>query len=106
MIKIIWNYFKPSWEGEDGKFSYKRASVFVFVWCMVALAFRRIQDPWEFYTFLTFAVLYALQSAIITVAQLIFLLKYKLKRDEETVDNDEPCGDIPMCESAADINPG
>lgn len=91
MIKIIWNYFKPSWEGEDGKFSYKRASIFVFVWCMVALAFNRIQNPWEFYTFLTFAILYSLQSAIITVAQLMFILKdNKLKEEVEKLPDPDP----------------
>lgn len=77
---------KPSWEGEDGKFSYKRASIFVFVWCMVALAFNRIQNEWEFYTFLTFAILYALQTSVITVSQLIMFLKESRKQKQNSID--------------------
>lgn len=87
--KKIWSYFKDSWEGEDGKFSYKRATILVFVIMMVKLALFRIQNKWEFYTFICFAVLYLLQTSIITASQLIVLLKYKLKlkEDEEEPEN-------------------
>lgn len=79
-MKKVFNYLRPSFEGEDGKFSYKRASTFIFIIMMIRLALFKIQNEWEFYTFITFAILYALQTSIITVSQLlIFFGKIKGK---------------------------
>lgn len=80
IFKKTFNYFRPSFEGEDGKFSYKRASTFIFIIMMIRLALFKIQNEWEFYTFIAFAILYALQTSIITVSQLlIFFGKIKGK---------------------------
>lgn len=72
-----WNYFKNSWEGDDGKASWKRISQYVFVVSMIG-AGRRVHDQWSFYTFLTFAVIYVLVAAIMTWQQVISLLRFTL----------------------------
>lgn len=70
----VWDYMRNSWEGDDGKFSFKRASAFVFIWLMVFMILRnRVSSQYGFYSFLVLAVLFALIVAIITVAQLIIL---------------------------------
>lgn len=81
-LLIIWNYFRNSWEGEDGKFSYKRASQFTFVWLMVYMILNNfVNTRWHYYTFLTVAILFALTAAAITVPQLIQMIKeYSNKR--------------------------
>lgn len=75
----IWNYFKDSWEGEDGKFSYRRFSQYIFLFCMIYMAaVHRLNDQWQWYAFLTFGILYTIISLSITVQQLITLVKYTL----------------------------
>ena len=111
MIKIksiiisIWNYFRPSFESDDKKFSYKRASTFVFVWLIIFMIIKdKVQSQWSFYTFLVIAVLFALTSALITVPQLIKMIKYYSKSKSETfggyndpINKDEniPPGNLP-----------
>jgi hypothetical protein len=76
IISSVFNYVRNSWEGEDGKFSYKRASQFIFVWLMVFMIIHGgINSQWSFYTFLVLAVLFTLTAAIITVPQLIVMIK-------------------------------
>ena len=86
----VWNYFKDSWEGEDGKFSYKRASILMFVIMMVKLALFRITNQWEYYTFLTFAILFAVQSSMITIQQLIIFAKCRLDTDAKDKESESP----------------
>lgn len=83
ILFLVWNYFKDSWEGNDGKFSYKRASILMFVVMMVKLALFRITNEWEYYTFLTFAILFALQSSMITIQQLIMFAKTRFESTED-----------------------
>jgi len=80
-IKAIWDYFRPSWEGNDNKFSYKRASQFVFLHLMIVIAYRGVTNEWEFKTFLVLAVIFALVAGIMTVAELILMIKYYSKND-------------------------
>lgn len=80
-VKTIWDYFKSSWEGDDGKFSYKRATVFVFVWCMVVMALRPTESEWEFWKFVVIAILYGLQTSVITWSQLKYFLNTKYKKE-------------------------
>jgi hypothetical protein len=75
-FKVIFDYLRPSFEGDDGKFSYKRVSQFVFTAVMVVMPIRPgIHDKYSWYVFLTFAVLFALVAAIISVPQIISLAK-------------------------------
>ncbi len=102
MVKVIlaiWNYVRNSWEGEDKLFSYKRASQFVFVWLIVFMVLQnRTDSRWNFYTFLTLAILFSVTAAIITVPQLIKLIKYycrSKKNREDDEDNNDLGGGIP-----------
>jgi len=81
IIKAIWDYFRPSWEGNDNKFSYKRASQFVFLHLMVVLAYRGVANEWEFKTFLVLAIIFSLVAGIMTVAELILMIKYYSKKE-------------------------
>jgi len=107
IILSIWNYFKDSWEGEDHKFSYKRISQFLFVWLMTFMIIKdKIQSRWTFYAFLTIAVLFSLTAALITVPQLIKMIKYYSKSKSETFggsfndpinkDDNVPPGQLPV----------
>lgn len=81
ILSKIWCYFKDSWEGKDGKFSYRRFSQYIFLVCMIKCGFRPPSNQYEYGVFLIFAVLYALIASIITAQQMIELLKYKLPKD-------------------------
>lgn len=76
--KTVWEYFKDSWEGTDGKFSYRRFSQYVFLVCMIKCGFKPPTNEWEFKVFIVFASLYALLASILTVQQLIELLNVKI----------------------------
>ena len=79
--KKIWIYFKDSWEGRDGKFSYRRFSQYIFLLCMIKMGFKPPANQYELTVFIIFASLYAIIATIITAQQLIELLKYTLTRD-------------------------
>lgn len=40
MILSLWNYLRPSIEGDDGKFSHRRASVFYFMWLLTYMVWK------------------------------------------------------------------
>lgn len=104
-ILAIWNYIRNSWEGEDGKFSYKRTTQFIFVWLMVYMIMKdKVQTRWNFYAFLTLAVLFGLTATIITVPQLIKMMKYYSKSKRGGMDFDDT--DIGRREDGDDIPPG
>ena len=75
-IIAVWDYFRPSWEDNKGKFSYKRASQFAFLFLMILMAVRGVTGPWEFNTFLTIAILFSVTATVITIPELILMLKY------------------------------
>lgn len=95
----IWEYFRSSIEGDDHKFSYRRFSQFLFMHLLIVLALRGITSQWEFYTFLTVSINFALTSAILTVQQLILMIKYWSKKngtadffqstDEQTIKHED-----------------
>lgn len=39
-IRNLWNYLRPSIEGEDGKFSHRRASVFYFMALITYMVYK------------------------------------------------------------------
>lgn len=78
-LKTVWDYFRPSWEGTDKKFSYKRFSQFIFLHLMVMMVVKGISSQYEYYTFLTLAVIFTLVAGIMTVQELILMIKYYSK---------------------------
>lgn len=100
----IWIYFKDSWEGKDGKFSYRRFSQYIFLVCMIKMGFKPPVNRYELVVFIVFASLYALIATIITAQQLIELLKFTLtkdvffysddKRDNSILSKDEQTGEV------------
>lgn len=92
----LWIYFKDSWEGKDGKFSYRRFSQYIFLICMVKMGFKPPQNNLELNVFYVFAALYSLVATIITVQQLIELLKlYKEIKSPGIITNqDEKAQDM------------
>lgn len=72
----FWDYFRPSWEGYDKKFSYKRFSQFLFMWLIAYLVLNGIHDEWTFKTFVVLAILFSLTATIITTPDLIKMIKY------------------------------
>lgn len=75
-LKNFWNYFRPSWEGPDNNFSYKRFSQFLWMLLIARQLVNGVHDQWSFYAFLTLAVLFSLTATIIGVPDLIKLVKY------------------------------
>jgi hypothetical protein len=98
IINTIWNYLRPSWEDELNQFSYKRASQYAFLILMSFMVISdRIRDEFTFNAFLVLSILFALTAMVITVPQLIKLLKnyvdaksFKQKNNETIIPTDTP----------------
>lgn len=90
----VWHYFAPSWEGPDGKFSYRRATQFVWVWCMVYMIVTARQSggstQYEFYQFLTVAILFTLTVGLLSFEQLFRLAKLTAPLKLMEAENDPP----------------
>lgn len=73
-FRLAFDYFKPSFEGEDGKFSYRRVMQYTFGFLLVYMVLKGDWNvPYYYYAFATIAALYSLSSALMTVQQLIQL---------------------------------
>lgn len=93
----IWDYFRNSWEGTDGKLSYRRVSQYIFLGCMTKMAFGvGVHGVWSFYTFLTFSILYTLVATIMTVEQIMTLLKFTLPALGKSPDNEPKNEEMPQ----------
>lgn len=87
-ISAVWNYLKNSWEDEQGHLSYKRVSQFIWSWLIVITVLKgTITGRWEFYTLLALMILFSITATLITVPQVIEMIKNysgsKLTDDEE-----------------------
>lgn len=83
----IWNYIKNSWEGDDGKLSYRRVSQYIFLIAMLKMAFKPPANDIELKVFYCFVALYSVVACLITIPQLITILKLKngiLKTDTDS----------------------
>lgn len=105
IITPIWNYFKDSWEGPDGKFSYRRATQFIWTWAMIYMIVTARQaggmTKFEFYSFLTIAILWVLTAGMLSFEQLFRVAKLTLPgRLRRTGGNTEE-GNIPQQEPTA-----
>jgi|SRR4051812_10221431 hypothetical protein len=87
-IRSVWEYFKPAWEGEDGKPSYKRAGQFVFMALISKIVYVGFTNIYQIYALLiltlTFLLLAMVISApqIIEALQLMFEAKSKINKPE------------------------
>ena len=88
ILHNIWNYVRNSWEGPDGKFSYRRATQFVFVQLMVFMIVNdRVTTEYQFYTFLTVAALFAFVAHLITPKQAIEGMKAAAELKQHTYED-------------------
>lgn len=71
----IWTYFKDSWEGPDGKFSYRRFSQYIFLVILIKLSLWDGKTKFDFYTLCLFAFLYLVMALMMSVEQIIKLVK-------------------------------
>jgi hypothetical protein len=91
-ISAIWDYVRNSWEDEQGHLSYKRISQFIWSWLIVVQVLKgSVTGRWEFYTLLALIVLFSLTAAMITVPQLITLVKSynRLPEHEDPIEKKE-----------------
>lgn len=94
-MKKMWNYFKDSWEGTDGKASSKKLSMLAFVITMLVYAWH-VETLIHLYVFWTFAVLFAILIGIMSWTNLMALLKFTLPlakdkaRDENQQKDNRP----------------
>jgi hypothetical protein len=73
---IIWNYLKPSWEGEDGKPSYRRMSQLVFIALIIFIVVKgQTQSQYGFYSLIVLCLTFLLLAAIISADQIISCIK-------------------------------
>lgn len=85
----MWDYFRNSWEGEDGKFSYRRFSQYIFLGLVMFLVITgQTNNQYGFYTMITLITVWLLVTAIITVQQLIILLKFTMPFKRLRYEND------------------
>jgi len=72
VLRKIFDYIKPSWEGDDGKFSYRRISQLIFILLIFKITMLGMtQTQWGFYTLLTLCITFLLLAAIISADQII-----------------------------------
>ena len=93
IIIRTWDYFRNSWEGDDGKFSYRRFCQYILMGIAINMvASGQAQNQYGFYTLLTILVIWCLITAIITVQQLMMFMRYYTSRDRligQIATNDE-----------------
>lgn len=71
-ITAIWDYIKPTWEGDDGRPSYRRGSQLVFIVLICYIVFTNAsQSSWGFWTLLVLVLSFLLLAAIITADQIL-----------------------------------
>lgn len=70
-IKAVWHYLKPSWEGDDNKLSYRRASQFVFVVLVVKIVLTGFANIYQVYALLCILITFLLLAAIISADNII-----------------------------------
>lgn len=81
MKKLI-NYIRPSFEGDDGKLSYRRASAFVVLMLIVGMTIKGFINEYEISAFYGLLAFFLILTGIITADQLI-RLKNGDKNDEK-----------------------
>jgi hypothetical protein len=94
LIRFI-RYLAPSWEGEDGKFSYRRASQFVFIFLIAYMIIEGTTlTNWGFWTFMTLILAFLLLAGMITAGQIIAGIKGLsggvTRTIEQTITKDPP----------------
>lgn len=83
-MKKLFTYIAVSWEGPDGKFSYKRASQFVFIFLLSWLVLKdKIETPYGFYSLVVLCATFLLLAKIITPKELIELKNFKAEINAE-----------------------
>ncbi len=40
MIRVVWNWMRPTFEGPDGKASHRKLTVFYFMWLLTYMVFE------------------------------------------------------------------
>ncbi len=70
MRKLI-NYLRPSFEGEDGKLSYRRASAFVVLTLIVGMTIRGFVNEYDISALYGLIAFFLILTGIITADQLI-----------------------------------
>lgn len=70
MRKLI-KYIRPSFEGEDGKFSYRRASAFVILCLIAGMTIKGFINEYEISALYGLIAFFLILTGIITADQLI-----------------------------------
>jgi hypothetical protein len=90
-IVYVWNYFKPVWEGDDNKLSYKRAFIFCFGYAIYHLAMTgEIKDKVSLTVFYVICALFSLLVGIVTFAQLSEAVKELNNLKQINIDTNKP----------------
>lgn len=84
MFKKIFNYLKPSFEGNDGKISYRRLTAFVYVitdvWLLVTGKINSIETLHAHYSLLIFILLL---TGIITAQNILQVISIRKNNNIE-----------------------
>lgn len=83
MMKVI-NYVLASFEGEDGKLSYRRCSAFIVLYLISYLVLKGVKEANELQALYALIVFFLVLSGFITADQLI-----RLKNGEKGGGNDQ-----------------
>jgi hypothetical protein len=71
-MKRLFNYLRPSFEGEDGKFSYRRASQFIFIAISLILVLTKmVITQYGFYALVATYTVFLLLAAVISAQQIL-----------------------------------
>lgn len=71
MFKILFNYIRPSMEGDDGKFSYKRISAFVILGLISYMVKVGFTNSYQISALYCLSGLFLLLAAVVSFDQLI-----------------------------------
>lgn len=70
-LKKIWSYFAPSWEGDDGKLSYRRASQFVFILLIFKVVVRGSYTHFDVQILIILTLTFLLLAGLIVASDII-----------------------------------
>lgn len=70
-ISAIFKYIAAAWEGDDGKFSYKRASQFIFVILISKTVYFGFQNIYQIYALLILTLTFLLLAMVISAPQIL-----------------------------------
>lgn len=92
---VIWNYFRNGWEGDDGKFSYRRIFQYLFGGSAIIIGLQQSITGIQYKVVVLFCMMFLIMAGLMTVQQLLYFYRGSNLLEDESDDYSEGMGDLP-----------